>query len=311
VGRRWIAVWAALVGTACEARRVPMADGDRSDAFLTDGGRADASERGGDAARGDAPGRPPDDGGRPVDARVVAGDAGCALPSPAGCRTDEGCPPGERCSFDARDGCAPSDCRCAAGRWECTPDCGGGVCVPRNTACPGPDPAGCAERGCGLGQVCDPHAGGCLPTACDCDPADGVWRCSGDCGGGACVPEDRPCRADADCSEGREWCEQGVCTYCHDPQVCDLECPPGQRRPIRNGCHPCECRPYVLKWFESCGDPACPGHEARPGIPPCAAERVGEPCATEGARCDPGDPCNRALVCRETDPRAEGECAPN
>ncbi len=51
--------------------------------------------------------------------------------------------------------------------------------------CDGPNPAGCAQTGCGVGLVCDPNLG-CHPTHCDCGSL-GVWACWDDCRGGECV----------------------------------------------------------------------------------------------------------------------------
>ncbi len=59
------------------------------------------------------------------------GDAspGACGASPAGCRRT-GCGAGLVC--DTRVRCVPSSCGCdpGTGRWTCTSDCGGGVCVP-------------------------------------------------------------------------------------------------------------------------------------------------------------------------------------
>ncbi|MDO9019724.1 MAG: hypothetical protein Q8S73_41255 [Deltaproteobacteria bacterium] len=88
------------------------------------------------------PPRTPRSPGRGV-ATVGSGGADrCVGPSPAGCRTT-GCGPGLVCDRQTR--CVPSSCGCdpSTGRWTCTSDCGGGVCVP---------PGAVGGRGRGLRQ---------------------------------------------------------------------------------------------------------------------------------------------------------------
>jgi hypothetical protein len=60
---------------------------------------------------------------------------------------------------------------------------------PNGPACPGPNPAGCRETGCGPGMVCDTRAA-CRPSSCACT-ANG-WTCTSDCGGGVCRPANLP-----------------------------------------------------------------------------------------------------------------------
>ena len=55
--------------------------------------------------------------------------------------------------------------------------------------------------------------------------------------------------------------------------------------------------------FLSCGDPVCRGYTGGSGLPRCASGQVeGTPCGSEGPVCDPGDECNRVLVCSADDP---------
>lgn len=73
----------------------------------------------------------PDTGPRP-DSGTVAFDSGvvpadCTTPNPAGCVVNA-CPPNAVC--DPNLGCAPSACVCSDGAWDCTADCGGGMCRP-------------------------------------------------------------------------------------------------------------------------------------------------------------------------------------
>ena len=64
------------------------------------------------------------------------------------------------------------------------------------------------------------------------------------------------------------------------------------------------------RWYFTCGDPVCSGHQSPPGgVPPCSFEDPGEGCRPEGARCDPVDECNRLLVCAASDPAQQpGGC---
>ena len=63
------------------------------------------------------------------------------------------------------------------------------------------------------------------------------------------------------------------------------------------------------RWYFTCGDPVCGGHQIPAGMPPCTFETPGEACHPEGAQCDPVDECNRHLVCATRDPvEAPGGC---
>lgn len=91
-----------------------------------------------------------------------------------GCAADGDCDPGEVC-----DPCGTSSCPLCD---NCIPACrpGGGP------ICPGPDPAGCRERGCPPGLACE-VGDACIPSTCFCGD-NGIWACTEDCGGGECVP---------------------------------------------------------------------------------------------------------------------------
>ena len=68
----------------------------------------------------------------------------------------------------------------------------------------------------------------------------------------------------------------------------------------------CNSRDEEPSWFFTCGDPVCSGYRPPAGIPRCTNESAGQSCSIEGARCDPGDTCNRLLVCAASDPRLGG-----
>lgn len=54
--------------------------------------------------------------------------------------------------------------------------------------CAGDNPQGCISSGCAEGYRCDTTMGS-APSACDCDPENGSWRCTADLNGGVCVAE--------------------------------------------------------------------------------------------------------------------------
>lgn len=62
----------------------------------------------------------------------------------------------------------------------------------------------------------------------------------------------------------------------------------------------------IPRWFSTCGDAICTGYRPPPGVPPCQNEAPGRACSVKGAQCDPGDACNRLLVCATRDPRLAG-----
>jgi hypothetical protein len=67
------------------------------------------------------------------------------------------------------------------------------------------------------------------------------------------------------------------------------------------------CNGYgVPKWFSTCGDAICTGYRPPTGVPRCTDESPGMACPVEGAQCDPGDECNRLIVCAARDPRLAG-----
>jgi hypothetical protein len=67
----------------------------------------------------------------------------CTAPNPQGCNMT-GCPRGQYCYPTPNDPtspkCTPSSCSCNArtGTWDCTFDCGGGVCLYPDDAAPVP-----------------------------------------------------------------------------------------------------------------------------------------------------------------------------
>lgn len=65
--------------------------------------------------------------------------------------------------------------------------------------------------------------------------------------------------------------------------------------------------PPSTQWYYTCGDPVCRGYTGPyEGIPLCDDQEAGDPCRTDGQRCDPQDECNALLLCAETDPTAQG-----
>lgn len=123
---------------------------------------------------------------------ICGGSATCEGEDPSGCKAT-GCGEGQVCSTQT-DGCFSSGCSCdeTTGTWQCTPDCGGGECVPdpdpEPAVCAGDNPAGCSSTGCGDGQMCSTETEACISSACSCDETTMTWQCTPDCGGGVCVP---------------------------------------------------------------------------------------------------------------------------
>jgi len=59
----------------------------------------------------------------------------------------------------------------------------------------------------------------------------------------------------------------------------------------------------ALKWYFTCGDPACGRGYVKPkGVTECKTEKAGDPCSTDAQKCDPKDNCNRLLQCSKSDP---------
>lgn len=202
-----------------------------------------------------------------------------------GCVTADDCVAGQRCVPSALTVCFPSSCFCdrATGEWACTDDCLGSVCAGPDSACDGPNPAGCRTTGCADGQRCV-TGDTCTPSSCDCDESTGVWACTEDCGGGVCEPSvDVPCATDDACAFGEEWCEDGACTACDNSgTACFLACGDGETLLRRNGCTPCECVPVNACTADAeCGEGmwCIPGPEC---LHWCAA---GDPTCCFGNRC--------------------------
>jgi hypothetical protein len=107
-------------------------------------------------------------------------------------------------------------------------------------------------------------------------------------------------------------CGGKVCTY--DGKTWNE----GQSFASIDGCNTCSCttngvacteKACVLKWYRTCGDPVCRGHEVDPNIPACSTQKAGDGCTRQGDQCDPVDPCNVRLVCTGSDPTQQpGGC---
>ncbi len=197
---------------------------------------------------------PEEDSGSVQDAGA---SVSCDEPNPAGC-TQTLCDEGEIC--DPNQGCKPSSCFCdeSTGDWSCSKDCGGGVCVAKEieeTACPGANPAGCANSGCPEGYACITDPAICIPSACSCEESTGIWQCTEDCGGGSCQKEKlSPCEDPDPTSCTIIGCEVGY--------TCDAEAP---------GCSPssCACDEETGGWI--CTQDCLPGE--------CVPDKPAKVCA--------------------------------
>jgi len=188
-------------------------------------------------------------------------------------------------------------------------------CAARST-CGRPGSAACCRTDARGTRTCRIKSGAASCTAppsgsaCVSDAAS----CCDACGAGGCAPPTttttlpaQPCRVDGDCNDGNpctaDRCVGGTCRHeclCVGPGG-SFTCCPGPAAQ----CPP----PEQDRWFYTCGDPVCGGHRSHDGVPPCAADQIaGASCAPAGATCDPGDFCNRLLVCAASDPTQGGAC---
>ena len=155
-----------------------------------------------------------------------------------------------------------------------------------------------------------------VSSAALCTSPVGGSACVGDepsccdaCGAGSCTPAATTttlpsgCGSDLDCDDGNgctdDRCIDGKCQHqclCVAPDG-SVSCCPG---PAAQCPSP--------SWFYTCGDPVCGGHRDQ-GVSPCSGgEAPGAPCSPEGASCDPGDSCDRLLLCATSDPTHGGFC---
>ncbi|HEY0136338.1 MAG TPA: hypothetical protein VGB85_19770 [Nannocystis sp.] len=122
----------------------------------------------------------------------------CADFVPPGCM-ESGCPEGQECKVLA-DECVSSDCTCDAGTGEiiCSPDCGGGSCVPSSCECAADNDCVKTSAGC-----CPCNAGGQeVPAHKDC--VDEVMQCD--------IPPDQVnCPQVYLCTDAQPACVNGQC----------------------------------------------------------------------------------------------------
>jgi hypothetical protein len=137
------------------------ADAETSDARLLD----EAQEAGKDVAGTDG------------------GEAGpsCGPPPPGCARLQNAlaCPAGFVC--DPSQGCTASGCWCEGSGWDCTADCGGGLCVSGDATTPGavcpptPPPVGAP---C-IGPIGCPYSGPCNTLLVACSATQSSWQVTG------------------------------------------------------------------------------------------------------------------------------------
>jgi hypothetical protein len=65
-----------------------------------------------------------------------------------------------------------------------------------------------------------------------------------------------------------------------------------------------------LRWYSTCGDPACGGYNGPwEGVPACGEITEGDPCEVAGETCDFMSDCNAQMICANEDPKqVEGGC---
>jgi Cys-rich repeat protein len=249
---------------------------------------------------------------------------GVCVPAETTCTSNEECPAGFECIFDACPDCPPdalcapcagtcqpastecwSDADCAAGEM-CQIDswcedgtwCGPGVCVPVNQDC--------QFTGCPAGEVCE-------VTCYDCAPGT---DCEGGCVG-TCVPENQGCQADSDCPSGYV-CQFMPCDCLDTDPNCFEKCRElgGICVPNTNDCQVTGC-PEGYECQVACPDCGpevdCEGQcfgTCQPVTPTC----FGDQDCPEGFYCA-GDFCDPTVCGGVCLPRQEGcgsdaECAP-
>ena len=71
------------------------------------------------------------------------------------------------------------------------------------------NPQGCSATGCEEGFVCEISADPCVSSSCSCDEETGSWICTGDCGGGTCVPAPTSCEGENPQGCSATGCEEG------------------------------------------------------------------------------------------------------
>lgn len=60
----------------------------------------------------------------------------------------------------------------------------------------------------------------------------------------------------------------------------------------------------TLKWYSTCGDPACGMPTEDPNLVDCVAQKEGDPCSTDGDSCEiANDDCNTNMICATSDPK--------
>ena len=156
----------------------------------------------------------------------------------------------------------------------------------------------CGFSRCPTGTTCcDSSCGTCRAA---CPQAPQVVTCGG-------------CTANSDCRLFDDYCGGCNCRALArtDPDpVCDgpgVQC---IRQPCgfvaafcQNGrCVAREVGLGDMRWYNSCGDPACGGWREKANVRRCNGEVAGTPCGTPDEQCDPQDSCNRLLVCTNREP---------
>lgn len=211
-----------VIGSGCGGETTPTSNGQSGNAGSSGGGGSSGGQSGSSGQSGSA------------------GSQGCTGENPSQlkpgqCRNNDDCDAGITCDMTETE-CVSSSCTCdeETGDWTCSADCG---LVGRCSTCDQPNPAGCAQTGCGPEELCTPTSGVCVPSSCTCDSKTGGWACTDDCSGGMCVPKGSGLTcggiSPTACGEGF-YCdyEQDVCGnndnfgYCTArPTACDENCP--------------------------------------------------------------------------------------
>ncbi len=261
-------------------------------------------------------------------------EGGACVPAPgAACAADIDCAFGAQwCEDGVCEVCSNDAMTCEIGcEWGMIErnGCHPCVCAPPPPECGPPPATGCNDdSGCAPDEACVPSdATVCLPSACSCDAATGMWVCTGDCATGVCVERvvgvcgEMPstgCDDVGDCARG-EVCEPMSATVCLPTScvcdevsgdwICTDDCALGSCQPDPAACDRDDDCDSGAEWCEggacvpcdngglACDLACAEGFEMaeRNGCFPCECVRVNA-CVDDDEcepwqRCEPGPDC--------------------
>ncbi|MFH1529552.1 MAG: hypothetical protein ABIK09_02335 [Pseudomonadota bacterium] len=251
----------------------------------------------------------PDGGGDdltepPPDTITPTGDGGCKA-----CGSDTDCDAGTHCHPLGGGTFCFGDC-------EGTDDCGTGwmcyqlgndgkQCVPMKFQC---EPE-CLSSGCPEGQVCNQDTGACAAPVGECGSCQKDWECADGyrcyMTGHYCAPvcPDGACPTNGTCEQVNSipmhLCVSQSVTCCYGDACGGEQCSPPTPFPKDGAC--VECLQDSHCGADTCGpDNTCQSANCPDAAKPYEANGQCVECLTS-AHCDPGQVCNAAKVCENTE----------